>query len=159
MAEMFVSFLLPGSCRDEVLGDLYERYKGPLQYAADVIFTVPLVIASKIRRRSDPQTALIEVMTMYLVYGAAAWFVDRSYLRTGSALLRLAIPPAATMGLFALWDVYTTSRRKPVLCVALGGLFAIGSVPIEILACGVLMIAAFVVIILLMFPRFLGWHR
>ena len=153
-AELLVAFLLPRSCREEVLGDLFGRYRSPLQYALDVALTVPLVIASKVRRRSDPQTALIEVMTMYLVYCAAAWYVNRTFLRTDFALLFLAIPPTTTMILFVLWDVYAASRRKPVLCVALGALFAVGTVPLEILVCGVLMIAAFVLVIRIMFPRF-----
>ena len=31
LAEAIVAFLLPRSCREEVLGDLYERYKSPLR--------------------------------------------------------------------------------------------------------------------------------
>ena len=155
-AEAVVAFLLPRSCREEVLGDLYERYRSPLQYAADVARTVPLVITSRIRRNSDPQIALIEVLTMYLAYGAAAWYVDRSFMWTESAFLFLAIPAVATMVLFALWDAYAASRRKPLLCAALGALFAsgTGAVPLEILICGVLMIVVLVLTIRLMFPRF-----
>ena len=159
LSEAIVAFLLPRSCREEVLGDLYERYRSPLQYAADVVLTVPLVIASKIRRNSDPQIALIEVLTMYLAYGAAAWYVDRAFMRTESALLFLAIPPVATMVLFALWDTYAASRRKPILCAALGALFALGAVPLEILICGVLMIAVLVLTIRLLFPRFSSWPQ
>ncbi len=113
-------------------------------------------ITSRIRRNSDPQIALIEVLTMYLAYGAAAWYVNRAFMWTKSALLFLAIPPVATMVLFALWEVYAASRRKPLLCAALGALFAsgTGAVPLEILICGVLMIAVLVLTIRLMFPRF-----
>ena len=161
LAEAVVAHLIPRSCREEVLGDLYERYRNPLQYAADVVCTVPLVIASRIRRTGDPQIALIEVLTMYLAYAAAAWYVDRAFLWTDSALLFLAIPPVATMMLFALWDAYAASRRKPLLCTALGALFAFGTgaVPPEILIGGVLMIAVLVLTIRLMFPRFSSWSQ
>ena len=155
-AEAIVAFVIPRSCCEEVLGDLHERYRSPTQYAADAIRTVPLVIASRIRRSCDPQIAIIEGLTMYLAYGAAAWYVIRSFLWTDSALLLLAIPPVTTMVLFALWDAYAVSRRKPILCAALGALFAFatGAVPLEILIFGVLMIAVLVVTIRLMFPRF-----
>ena len=160
-AEAVVAFLLPRSCREEVLGDLYERYKSPLQYAADAVFTVPLVIASRIRRNSDPQIVLIEVLTMYLAYWAATWYVDRSFMWTESAFLFLAIPAVATMVLFALWDAYDASRRKPILCATLGALFAFvtGAVPLEILVGGVLMIAALVLTIRVMFPRYSNWPQ
>lgn len=155
LAEAIVGFLLPRSCREEVLGDLYERYKSPPQYAADAIRTVPLVIAGRMRRKGDSQVALIEVLTMYLAYGAAVWFVNRSFIWTDSALLLLAIAPVTTMVLFALWDAYAVSRRKPILCVALGALFAFATaaVPLEILICGVVMIAVLVVTIRFLFPR------
>jgi hypothetical protein len=90
------------------------------------------------------------------VYVAAAWYVDRAFIWTESALLFLAIPPAATMVLFALWNAYAASSRKPILCATVGALFAFaaGTVPPEILIWGVLMIAVLVVTIRLMFPRF-----
>ena len=133
LAEAIVALLVPRACRDEVLGDLHERYRTPLQYAADVALTVPCVIASTIRRRSDPQIALIEALTMYLAYAAAAWYVNRSFIWTDSALLLLAIPPVATMVLFALWDAYTVSRRKPIVFVTLGALFAFYHLQLRVL--------------------------
>ena len=146
IAEAIVAVLLPQASSEEVLGDLYERYQGPLQYALDALRTLPMVIASRIRRNTDPRIALIEVLTMYLAYAAAAWYVDRSFLWTESALLLLAIPPLATMVVFALWDAYSGTRRNAILCVAVGALFAFvaKALPPEILIYGAAMIAVLV---------------
>ena len=54
-AEAIVAVFVPPACREEVLGDLHERYRFPLQYGLDALRTVPLVIISKIRRTADPE--------------------------------------------------------------------------------------------------------
>ena len=58
---------MPPACREEVLGDFCERYRSPAQYAFDAVFTVPLVISSRIRRTSDPQIVLIQSLRNLLV--------------------------------------------------------------------------------------------
>ncbi len=50
-AERMVSALLPPSRRQEVLGDLHERYRSPSQYALDALKTVPFVLLSQLRRK------------------------------------------------------------------------------------------------------------
>src|ERR1044071_4232806 len=57
-AETVVAIFVPPGRREEVLGDLYERFHSPLRYAADALHTVPLVILSKMRRITDPQVLL-----------------------------------------------------------------------------------------------------
>ncbi len=55
-AEAIVAIFLPPACREEVLGDLHERYRSPGQYALDAIRTVPLVIYSRIIRAYPART-------------------------------------------------------------------------------------------------------
>ena len=40
--EALVAVLVPPACREEVLGDLHERYGSPRQYGLDAASTVPL---------------------------------------------------------------------------------------------------------------------
>jgi hypothetical protein len=61
--ERVVGFVLPSDYREQVLGDLHERYRNPAQYAWDALRTVPLVIWSHTHRTfampnsPRPQTA------------------------------------------------------------------------------------------------------
>ena len=75
-AEAIVALLLPPACREEVLGDLHERYRSRLQYFTDALSTVPLVILSRIRRTADPQVLLIQAFALYASFLTAAWFKD-----------------------------------------------------------------------------------
>src|SRR6185503_7620798 len=50
IAEAVVAILLPPASREEVLGDLYERFRSPSRYAVDALITVPMVVISRIRR-------------------------------------------------------------------------------------------------------------
>src|SRR3954465_12379079 len=96
-AEAFVAIFLPEGCREEVLGDLYERYRSPAQYAGDAAATVPLVIASRIRRASDLQLLLIEAAAMYISYLSVAWYIDEAFLTAHRGTLLLVIPTVITL--------------------------------------------------------------
>jgi hypothetical protein len=52
LIESVVRLLVPPVAREHVLGDLAERYSSPGQYVAEAARTVPLVIASQVRRTS-----------------------------------------------------------------------------------------------------------
>ena len=52
--EPAIGLLIPPACREEVLGDLYQRYVGLPQYIFDAMRAVPLVILSRVRRTTDP---------------------------------------------------------------------------------------------------------
>jgi len=50
LIERIVERLLPSTCRDEVLGDLRERYRTPVQYVSDALSVLPFVIVCHLRR-------------------------------------------------------------------------------------------------------------
>jgi chromate transport protein ChrA len=157
-AEAVVGAFLPPSCREDVLGDLYERYTGPLGYAIDAVRTVPLVIASRIRRTGDPEVVLIEALVMYLSYLAAAWYMDSAFLADDRGLMRLAIPAAITLIALVLWNAFSNaanhSRRRPMLCAALGTAIALLSqaAPPLILVFGGITSAVLLSSVQIMFP-------
>jgi hypothetical protein len=54
IVEALVYWLLPPTCREEVLGDMRERHQNSIQFLVEAISTVPHVIYGRIRRTTDP---------------------------------------------------------------------------------------------------------
>jgi hypothetical protein len=126
IAEAFVAILIPPACREEIVGDLHERYRSPFQYAGDVLQTVPLVILSRIRRTSDPRIVLMQAMALYVSFCGADWLRDGTILREQLGLLRLAIPAAMILLGILLDDAYAIPGRRSVLSLVRGPLVGVG---------------------------------
>ena len=129
--ERVVGITIPPACREEVLGDLHERYAGLPRYLADVLSTVPLVILSRIRRTTDFQVLLMHAFALYLAFWGAARLEDAAFLDAPLALLRCGIPTAVTLLGFMLCDAYTMPGRrwalKPARAPLVGVLLALWS--------------------------------
>ncbi|HUJ20443.1 MAG TPA: hypothetical protein VLX58_02925 [Bryobacteraceae bacterium] len=125
ITEAIVALLVPPACREEVLGDLHERFKSPLQYAADALLTVPLVIVSRMRRTADPQILLIQAFALYMSFLGAAWLRDGAVLGEQWRLLRPAIPAAMAMLGLILDDTYANPGRRSSLNLARGPLLGL----------------------------------
>jgi hypothetical protein len=115
--EALVALFIPPACREEIAGDLCERYRSPLQYAWEALLTVPLVIASRIRRTTDSQMLLMQAFAVYGSFLGAAWFKDAAFLRGQWGLLRLAIPAGVALVVMTLEDAYAKPgmRSSPAL--------------------------------------------
>jgi len=99
-AEALVAIFVPPACRDEVLGDLRERYRSSIHYGWEAFCTIPLVILSRIRRTADPPVVLLLAIALYSSFLAAAWLQGGEILREPLGPLRLAVPAAmALLGL------------------------------------------------------------
>jgi hypothetical protein len=96
LIEAIVQLLTPPACREHVLGDLQERYRGPGQYIADVVRSVPFLVASRIRR-----TTLVPLLASQGLC-VLVNFVDRSLTSVMTALAAAA--SAATV--LALRNAY-----------------------------------------------------
>lgn len=125
-AEAIVAILIPPACREEVAGDLHERYQSPLHYFADALTAIPYVIASRIRRTSDPQIVLIQAFSFFFAFLAAAWFKDRGFLKLHASLLRLAIPAAVALLGLILEDAYAAPGQRSPRGLARGPLVGVG---------------------------------
>jgi hypothetical protein len=126
IAEAAVAFLVPPACREEVLGDLHERFKSPVKYAADAFAAVPLVIFSRMRRTADPQILLIQAFALYVSFFGAAWLDGGVILHEQRSLLRIAIPAALVLLGLMLDDTYATpGRRRSPLKLAQGPLIGL----------------------------------
>lgn len=125
-AEAIVAILVPPACREEVVGDLHERYQSPLHYCADALSTIPFVVASRIRRTSDPQMVLIQTFSLFFAFLAAAWFKDREFLKLHGSLLRLVIPAGVAVIGLILEDAYAKPGERSSLGLASGPLLGAG---------------------------------
>ena len=124
-AEAIAAVLIPPACREEVLGDLHERYRSPLPYCLDALRTLPLVILSRIRRTADPQLLLIQAFALYVSFLGAARLSDGALPREQWAFLRLAIPAAMAMLGLILDDTYANLGRRSPLNLARGSVLGI----------------------------------
>lgn len=144
--EFILGILIPPACREEVLGDLHERFQSPAQYAWDAIHTIPFVILSRVRRTSDPQVVLMQAFGLYLSFLGAAWFLGGDLLRGEWGLLSLAIPAGAMVIGLMLEDAYARPgirrtyglARGPALGVALAFLMQMKvlALPRMVMVCG-----------------------
>ena len=125
-AEAIVAVFVPPACREEVLGDLHERYTSPRQYGFDALRTVPLVIVSRIRRTADPQVLSIEAFVMYLSFLGAAWFKDGAFLQQQWGLLRLAVPAGMALLGLMIDGAYARPGRRSLRTAVRGPVFALG---------------------------------
>lgn len=124
-AEAIVALFVPPACREEVLGDLHERFVSPAHYCWEALHTVPLVIHSRIRRTADPQLLLLHAFALYLSYFTAAWLSDRAALEERWGLLRLALPGAVTLLGLVLEDAYAKPGHRSPLKMVRGPLLGL----------------------------------
>ena len=124
--EAVVALLVPPARREEVLGDLCERYTNPRQYVTDAIRTVPLVVASQIRRTTDLGVMFLEAFALYF-----SFFVGTLRL-TGAALLpeqlrvlSLLIPTGVALVALRFVDAYSNGRRRSTMKLILGTTIAV----------------------------------
>lgn len=122
--ERLVGILLPPACREEVLGDLCERYQDVVQYCLEALFTVPMVIASRIRRTTDPVVLLMMGAVSYCCFLSSALYISRDFLGRSYGFLRLGIPVVAVLLTLVLSDAYANPVKlrplRPISGVALG---------------------------------------
>jgi hypothetical protein len=106
LLEAFFAIWIPPVCRQEVLGDLCEKYSGPAQYVLLAIRTIPLVILSRARRVTEAPVVFMQALLIYGCYVAAAFYRDSAFLYGPDGLLRTALPLLPFLFVAVLFDVY-----------------------------------------------------
>lgn len=124
--EALVAVLVPPACREEVLGDLHERYRSTRQYGLDAASTVPVIILSRIHRTADSQALLIQAFAFYVSFLFAAWLNGAALLRDEWGLVRLAAPAAVAMVGVLLADAYASPGSRPSAKLPLGPVLGAG---------------------------------
>lgn len=116
MMQAVIAILLPPACREEVLGDLHERYRSPGRYRLEAIKTVPLVILSRIRRTTDPGLLFMCACALYLSFVAVAWVSgEMHFLIQNNGYAKLAVPVVTILLSLVLVDAYARPERRIVV--------------------------------------------
>jgi hypothetical protein len=105
LIEKAVGLLLPPACREEILGDLHERYRSLRQYLFDAARIIPLAVKGQIRRTFDRLLLAMIGFALYLV------FRPRRPVGLGD-VLSLAIPMGIALLAFALCDAYARPKAE-----------------------------------------------
>jgi hypothetical protein len=138
-ALLIARILLPPARREDVLGDMEERFhdadrrRAAVDYVWDVVWTVPLVIVSQILKTADARLVCLEALGMYTSFVGASYLTlgarAVSFLHDGHGLLRLALPTLVIPLALLLADVYRVPGRRRAMrhveqvCLALGVAF------------------------------------
>jgi hypothetical protein len=124
VAETIAGYLMPPACREEILGDMRERYQSGWGYFIEAVQVIPFAIYSRICRTTDAVVALMEVAAMYTAFLAVTQWVDPTVISANGGLARLAIPPLVVLAMIMVADAYSTPERpwplKPLFAPVLG---------------------------------------
>jgi hypothetical protein len=115
--EAIVRRLIPPMAREEVTGDLWERYRSPVRYLAEALAVLPAILASQLRRNSSLPMLGLQAFILYACLGGFA-------IESGTPPIwaRAAIPALAALIGLAFRDIYRTAEH-PTLRTALADAF------------------------------------
>jgi hypothetical protein len=115
LAERIVAFFLPPTRREEVLGDLFERYRSPLQYAWEAVRVVVCVMFSKGSRQGEGTmsvktlAAIVAAFVCGLTIGIATHF-NRN---PNAHFFPDGLPFLVLLSLWAVFMAIKLTRPKP----------------------------------------------
>lgn len=110
-----IGWLIPPSCREEVLGDVQEVSASPAEFLLQAAKAIPFVIFSRIRRTSDTVIRFMEGMALYTSFVLAAGWLDRGLLNDSFGFLRLAVPSVSALATLMFADAYADPRKRSPL--------------------------------------------
>jgi hypothetical protein len=112
LLEGLAKILIPPARREEVLGDLCERYKSPLQYLGDLVSTLPFIVLSRIIQTTDIRLLVMDALLVYGSFLAAVWYVARRLITEEGGLMRLAIPSGLALLFLLISDAFTVPLKR-----------------------------------------------
>ncbi len=107
--EALILALIPPMVREEIAGDLRERYRSPIQYLCEALSLLPALWLSQIRRGSSPFMLGLQAFILFACLGGFA-------LENISPPLwqRAAIPTLAGLLGLAMRDIYRTGDHPTI---------------------------------------------
>lgn len=119
LLEAAVTRLVPPMVREEVAGDLCERYRSPLAYLADAARVVPFIVARQVRRGSDGSLVALLGLVLFSSLGGI-WPGQgglAAFVATGCCLGALVLRDA-----YRATDAWTVRRALGDVMALLAGL-------------------------------------
>lgn len=127
LIEAVVRTLIPPACREHVVGDLWERYRSPWQFALDAARTIPFVLASQIRRTSTVAGVVIHVFLLLVGFSVGAGRPWPAVVAAGGTLLGFVLRDAYRLG-------FSISVKQVSIDLVFGGIGLVVSQAIVALA-------------------------
>jgi len=118
-----IGWLIPPMVREEVAGDLWERFRSPLHYLIDAATTLPFILTSQIRRSTNGPLFGLQAFTLFASLGGFEPAIDgspvpmsaRALIATLVAMVMLLLRNA-----YRATNLWTAMRAVgDVLCVLL----------------------------------------
>jgi hypothetical protein len=110
LIDRVVRAIIPPAAREAVIGDLWERYRSPFNYALEALCVMPFVVASQLRRTWNAPMLGIQAFAFFWCFGGFA--VNAASL-DAPRWARAAIPTIAALIGLVLRDVYRESEQHP----------------------------------------------
>lgn len=108
LLEQAVSILIPPMVREEVAGDLWERFRTPLRYLAEAAATLPFVVFSQARRATDGSLLALQIFTIFASFGGFEPTLNGDDVTMWQ---RASIATAAALAAIMLRNAYRKSDR------------------------------------------------
>ena len=124
LVDAMIRMLIPPACRENVIGDLWERYTSPRQYVVDAHRTLPFVIWSQIRRTLDPLPLAMQLLPAFVFFGG---LVGRPGADGRPVWLRAVVPAIAVAVAMVVRDAYCWPRFPSSRQAALDAGLAVAS--------------------------------
>jgi hypothetical protein len=112
LIDWVVRALIPPRARESVIGDLWERYRSPVQYLGDALRVLPFVVASQIRRSSPAPLLLLRAAVLFSLLGGRSDLSDAVPI-DAPRWARAAIPALAAWLALLLRDAYRPAASRP----------------------------------------------
>jgi hypothetical protein len=90
--ERIILLAIPPAARESVAGDLWETYCSPRQYATEALRTVPLVVASQVRRNLNLPAIMLQGALIFIFLGGPITLALLPALMLRSAYQQTARP-------------------------------------------------------------------
>jgi hypothetical protein len=101
--------LFPPVAREATVGDLWERYRSPLQYAAEAFRVLPFVVGSQIRRTSNLPIMGLQAFILFACFDGF-----EPVQRSIPLYATVAVPTLAAFAGLMMRDVYRTTDRRSI---------------------------------------------
>lgn len=112
IVERTVHLLIPPAVREEVAGDLCERYRSQRQYIMEVTSMLPHIIASQIRRNTNVPLLGVQALLLFFCFGGFVTSADAAALDV-PRWLRAALPTLIALSALLLRDAYRENAEHP----------------------------------------------
>jgi hypothetical protein len=109
LLDSVVRLLFPPVAREATVGDLWERYRSPLHFAAEALRVLPFVIGSQIRRSSSAPILGLQAFILFSCFDGFE-IVPRNVPLWATA----AVPTLAGFAGLVMRDVYRGTDRRTI---------------------------------------------